>query len=262
MSIFVRVRKKINLSQVRMAEKLGMSRQTWQMMEYGELLPSREMADRIYDLTAEVVPSLADCLGSNEARSWTKLRPYEFHQSTRENWARVHDYCENMTEIYRKIPASLLGWMENMLACECIPEGFTWLQFGLRGARRLIASPHQLGFRSLPIVDTQGQFLGDRVLPGLQGTVGEVSYLLWPQVGVRPRSATFRLDGLVLLKHSARIYWADLEIDSALHDPERDRLRSKLVGLPEIRLIHEDVEAVRVVDRFQEQALSFFGKAA
>ena len=189
MTIFYRVRKKLKLSQAKMAEKVGLARQTWQLLEYGELLPSPEVAEFIHQLTAEHVPSISDCIGSIEARNWVTVRPYEFQEATGEVWARVHEYCENMTELNRRIPQSLLGWMKNMLQIESIPEGFTYLQLALCGAVRMIGSPYELGYRGQPIVDIQGHVLGERKLPGLRGKFGDLRYLLWPQVGLRPRSA-------------------------------------------------------------------------
>ena len=262
MSLFLKARKKLGLTQAQMADRVGLARQTWQLLEYGQLLPSAEVAEHIYQLTAIVVPCLTDCISSKDARTWATVRPYEFEKASLEIWARVHEKCENMTELYRQIPASLVGWMENMLACESFPEGFGLLQFALAGAGRMLSNPHELGYRGQPIIDARGQLLGERKLPGLQGRIQGLRYLLWPQVGLRPRSATFRLDGLMLVQAGASCIWCDLEFDSSLHDLARDQSRAKLIGLPEIRLSEQDVEAVRVVERVYEQALALFTKAA
>lgn len=262
MSLFLKVRKKLGLTQVKMAEEVGMARQTWQLLEYGQLLPSPEVAEQIYQLSSIVVPSLADCIGSREARTWATVRPYQFEQTSLETWARVHEKCENMTELYRQISPSMIGWMENMLACQSFPEGFGLLQFALAGAGRMISNPHELGFCGQPIIDIHGRLLGERMLPGLQGRLGELRYLLWPQVGLRPRSAIYRLDGLMLLQLGSASAWCDLEFDSSLHDLARDQSRSRIIGLPEIRLSEHEVEAVQVAERVREQALCLFQIAA
>ncbi len=253
----------LKLTQRQMAEACGVSRSTWQMVEYGEVLPSPELGRRIGELTGLVaVPTQDDCLNFQELRRLHRARPYELVTNSEDVWARTHEQCQNMTGLCTQISPGLLAWMEAVLECESVPEGFTWLQLVYDGARNLIANPHELGFRGQCIVDRWGKPLGERQLPGLRGKIGPFYYLVWPQVRMRPRSAVLRLDALMLLTRGSDRHWIDLEIDSALHDPEKDAVRRKLLKMEEIRLSSEDVDRFKVVERIREQAGNLFRKCA
>lgn len=263
MLFFRRIRKVLRLNQRQMAEACGVSRSTWQMVEYGIILPSPELGQKICELTGlGAVPTQDDSLSAQELRRFHRARPFEFAGHSEDVWARVHDRCSSMTQLYTTIGQHLLAWMESMLECESVPEGVTWLQLAFGGASQVIANPHELGFRGQCIVDRSGKPLGERQLPGLQGQLGSTSYLVWPQVSVRPRSAIIRMDGLLLLTRGCDRHWVDLEIDSALHDPEKDALRRKLLKMDEIRLTQLDVDRFKVVERISERAGNLFRKCA
>lgn len=263
MLFFRRLRRLLKLTQRQMAEACGVSRSAWQMVEYGEVLPAPELGRRICELTGlAAVPSQDDCLTGQELRRLHRARPFEFVGGSEDVWARTHDQCQNMTGLYDRVPPALIAWMEAMLECESVPEGFTWLQLAYDGAGSVIANPHELGFRGQCIVDRTGKPLGERQLAGLRGEIGPLKYLVWPQVRMRPRSAVLRVDGLMLLVHGSDRHWIDLEIDSALHDPEKDAVRRKLLQMDEIRLSSEDVDRFKVVERIRQRAGNFFKRCA
>ncbi|MFN8607363.1 MAG: helix-turn-helix transcriptional regulator [Vulcanimicrobiota bacterium] len=263
MLLFRKIRKMLGLTQRQMAEACEVPRSTWQMVEYGAFLPSEELGRKICELTGMAgVPTRGDLLSTQDTRRVHRSRPYEFERRSEDVWARTRARCQSMHGLFGKIEAGLLGWMESLLECESVPEGFTWLQFAFSGAGRLIANPHELGFRDQVIVDRQGRALGERQLPGLQGNWGRLNYLLWPQVSVRPQSAILRLDGLLLLIQGVERRWFDLEVDSALHEPERDAVRRNLLQMNEIRLTQEDVDRFRAVERIVNLSGNFFRESA
>lgn len=258
MFYFEKLRRQLGKNQPEMAEACGLSRSAWQMIEYGSQLPSRTVADRIRDFSGVVVPCEDQCLTVAERRKWRRPRPFELYAADADMWTRVHQHCRNMTGLYQVIDPSLLAWMEQMLACESVTEGFDLLQLAFHGAKSFLDSPHGLGFRSQPLVDSQGMVLGERKLAGLQGKCGEFSYLLWPQVSMRPRMATFRVDGLLLLSGKGKSQWCIREVDGPLHDLEHDRKRREILRLPEIRIAAAEVDAFQSVERMTEQVSRLF----
>jgi len=121
------------------------------------------------------------------------------------------------------------------------------------GARPQISNPHVLGFRAWPIVDAEGQLLGERKLAGLMGRLQGLQYVLWPQVLLRPQTLTFRVDGLVFLRRGRRTVWCIVEFDGPGHRPEQDRFRAAQLKLPEIRVGWSEV--AQTVEIFQKGAM-------
>lgn len=255
MLYFRQLRLSLKLTQGQMAEACGLSRSAWQMIEYAVFLPSEEVALRICELSGlEAVPSVVHCFSNREMRSWTRTRPFELRRVNPEPWIRAHERCFHMTEFYRKITPRTVAWMEQMLPCHSMPEAFTWLQFAFLGGTPMFGSPPDFGFRHLSVMDPEGRALGERQLPGLQGEYQGLRYLVWPQVGLRPRSATFWVDGLMLLDQGREWRWSTLELDAAGHDPSRDPVRRKLLGMDEIRVSGEEIERLEALPRILEQA--------
>ncbi len=258
MLYFGKLRKQLGKNQPEMAEACGISRSAWQMIEYGSQLPSRKVADLIRNLSGVVVPCEDQCLTVAERRKWRRPRPFELYAADADLWTRVHHHCANMKGLYQAIEPSLLAWMEQMLALESVTEGFDLLQLAFHGATAFLDSPYELGFRRQPLVDSQGLVLGERKLAGLRGKWGEVSYLLWPQVSIRPWMATFRVDGLLLLSRKGKTRWCIREVDGPLHDLEHDRKRREILKLLEIRVTAGEVHAFQSVERTTEQVSRLF----
>lgn len=258
MLYFENVRRSLNKNQQEMAQACGIGRSTWQLIEYGALLPSRTVADIIRELTGVVVPCEDQCLKAAERRKWRRQRPYEFGAADADMWTRVHRHCESMTCLYENIGPAQVAWMEQLLQIGSVTEGFHLLQLAHQGGKPFLDSPHELGYRTQPLVDAQGLVLGERRLPGLRGLLGDVRYLLWPQISIRPRLATFRVDALMLLSWKGRSLWCSKEVDGPLHDAEQDRKRRETLKLPEIRLTVAEVDRFQSVSRMSEEALKLF----
>ena len=169
MLYFENVRRSLNKNQQEMAEACGIGRSTWQLIEYGALLPSRTVADIIRELTGVVVPCEDQCLKAAERRKWRRQRPYEFGAADADMWTRVHRHCESMTGLYESIGPAQVAWMEQLLQIGSVTEGFHLLQLAHQGGKPFLDSPHELGYRTQPLVDAQGLVLGERRLPGCEG---------------------------------------------------------------------------------------------
>lgn len=258
MLYFEKLRDSLDKNQLEMAELLGIARSTWQLIEYGALLPSRAVAELIWKMTGVRVPSEDQCLTGAELRKWRRPRPFELTAADSEMWSRVRYHCRNMTRLFEAIDPALVSWMEQLLPCESVTEGFDLLQLAYDGATGFLESPHALGFRKQPLVDPWGAVLGERKLPGLRGKLGEVAYLLWPQVGIRPRVATFRVDSLLLVACKGKSHWCIREVDGPLHDPEYDRKRKEILKLPEVRLTAAEVDSFQSVTRMADQVSRLF----
>ncbi|MBN9414772.1 MAG: helix-turn-helix transcriptional regulator [Candidatus Eremiobacteraeota bacterium] len=258
MLYFEKLRGALNKNQQEMADILGIARSTWQLIEYGALLPSRTVANILWEWAGVAVPCDDQCLTGAERRKWRRPRPFELTAADGDLWTRVHYHCRNMTQLYEKIDPALTSWMEQLLPCESVTEGFDLLQFAYHGARGFLESPHALGFRLQPLVDPYGAVLAERQLPGLRGKLGDVDYLLWPQVRIRPRTATFRLDALMLVARKGRSYWCGREVNGPHHVTERDMNRREILKLPEIQIAVEEVDRFESVERTTEQVLKLF----
>jgi len=258
MLYFEQLRCRLNKNQQKMADACGIARTTWQLIEYGAQLPSSRVAQVLYEMSGVVVPCESDCLTTVQRRQWRRQRPFELAAAAGDTWTRVHRHCQNMLGLYEKIDPKLLSWMEQLLPLESVPEGFNLLQFAYDGAQAFLDNPHELGYRTQALVDAQGKTLGERKLPGLRGKLGEVHYLLWPQVRIRPIAATFRVDGLMLLSLKSKSHWSTMEVDGPHHDQELDRKRRELLRLPELRITVAEVERFQSVTRMSEQALKLF----
>lgn len=258
MLYFEKLRDTLDKNQQEMAEALGIARTTWQLIEYGSMLPSRSVANLIREMTGVSVPCEDQCLTGAEQRKWRRPRPFQFMAANADLWSRVRYHCRNMTRLHEAIDPELLSWMEQLLACESVTEGFDLLQFAYNGAKGFLESPHALGFRKQPLVDSFGAVLGERKLPGLTGKMGDVNYLLWPQVGIRPRVATFRVDALLLVAQKGRSVWCSREVNGPHHQSIRDGTKRELLQLPEIQVTAAEVDRFEAFERTTEQVLQLF----
>lgn len=255
MLYFQKLREALGKNQQEMAEILGIARSTWQLIEYGSLLPSRSVANLIREMTGVSVPCEDQCLTGAERRKWRRPRPFELTPADAGLWSRVRYHCRNMTKLHEAIGPAMFSWMEQLLPCESVTEGFDLLQFACKGAEGFLESPHALGYRKQPLVDPFGAVLGERKLPGLRGKMGEVNYLLWPQVGIRPRVATFRVDALLLVARKGRSAWCSREVNGPHHQSIRDATRRELLQLPEIQVTATEVDRFEAFERTAEQVV-------
>lgn len=260
MSIFREIREGLRLSQAEMAEKLGISRQFWQRVESGRALLGDE-AGRLLESEFGALPLASDGLSPQQIRDWTLTRATQLIGANQEPWRRAEsNWGYGISRL--DLPRRLKDWMARLFPCDSALECFGWLQLATLKARPLLENPHFLGFRALPIVDQFGRALGERKLPGLYGSFDSFKFLVWPQVGIRPGRATFRADGLVLVKRARCGLWAVLEYDGSGHDHSRDEMRRSWLKLDEIRLGEPVVLAGRAAESFCLQARTLLSGSA
>lgn len=252
MELYRKLRQQLQLTQGQMAERLGLSRQFWGQLETGKALLGRERARELEPVLGPL-PTMADTLSNQEQRGWSPLYPYELACVSGEPWRRaLRNWGYPISQL--GLDARTQAWMVQLLPCDSAVEAYGWLQLAALEARPLLHNPHQLGFRDQPIVDGQGKALGERYLPGLYGGHGEVKFMVWPQVRLRPGNTTFRVDGLVSLKVSGVVFWAILEFDGRGHNYEGDDVRRELLRMREIRISQDQVERRQVGCSFCAQA--------
>lgn len=251
MNLYASLRKGLGVTQAGMARLCQLSRHHWGDVESGVTLPGPQAVRRIEALTGLAgLPSSVDSLTADEIRRLAGPRCYSICKPRLEGWRRFGPGRSGLRVPYQ-------AWMERMLPADSALECRGWVQFALRGARPQISNPHSLGFRAWPIVDAEGQLLGERKLAGLRGCLEGLQYVVWPQVLLRPQLLTFRVDGLAFLRRGRHVAWSIVEFDGHGHRPEQDRYRAGQLQLPEIRVGWREVG--QTVDLFQARALCLLG---
>lgn len=174
------------------------------------VLPSPELAERMEGLLgSRPLVCSADLVPTHRMG----LRLFDFPPVSDDVWRRaLEDWEYPISRL--GLPKRLPGWMRSHLGPESTFEAYTLLHLAALEGASQVSNPHALGFRHLPIVDRDGQVLGERLLPGLTGRVEGVPFWVWPQVSFRVGRAPYRVDGLVLFRPPARgSVWATKEVD-------------------------------------------------
>ena len=243
--IITQLRKERNLSQAQLAAPCKVGRQCISDLESGLYLPSPALvADLQRELKAEGLSDTSQILSPREIRRFIIPRPFELPLVDQEPWRRMH-------KSYGKIVASLglssqmSRWIERNLPADCATEGVGLFSVAAQGATGVWASPPQLGYRGNSLLDSQGNALGERLLPGLRWNTKDFDVILWPQPRLLGPHGTFRPDGLILARVKAGVFWRGMEVDGPLHrTAERstwDLERERLLGLELIRFSSESV---------------------
>ena len=146
----------------------------------------------------------------------------------------------------------MLGWLKRFCHSDEATESLGLVQLAAAGARPVFASPHECGFRGVPVMDFKGLSLGERLLPGLHWAHPEFECILWPQVTLRPMAISYRADYLVLLRKSSS-HWLILELDGQKHDQEADSYRQCQLGLLDIRIAANEVRKFRFISLLMEE---------
>lgn len=243
-------------TQSHLAQLLGISRFHLIRLEAGMVLPSPELAERMEGLLeSRPLVCSADLVPTHRMG----LRLFDFPPVSDDVWRRaLEDWEYPISRL--GLAKRLLGWMRSHLGPESTFEAYTLLHLAALEGASQVSSPHALGFRHLPIVDRDGQVLGERLLPGLTGRVEGVPFWVWPQVSFRVGRAPYRVDGLVLFRPPARgAVWATKEVDGPGHNPDGDDFRQARIGLPVIRIGEREVREHRAGASFVRQAAALLG---
>lgn len=231
-----------NLKQGQLAEKTGISRQRLCKIEKGTVLPTRAQSEALArELGLGGVPCSEDLLLDRHTQTLPKHRAYEFEAHNQERW-KVALKAWAMRIRSLKLNPRTLGQMRLLLRVDSAIEALYWMLLAAAGATVFVANPHAMGFRLHPIVDSQGFCLGERCLPGLYLQKGNRKIWIWPQVNLRPRDITYRVDALVLSVEGETRRWLILELDGQGHNFARDAFRRDQLGMSEIRLNEREIK--------------------
>lgn len=232
------IRRQRGLSQARLAESLGVSRQRLSDWEGGRRKPgSKHLASlhKILELGGEQPVALPSSVISRTNTS----RPWRMETDNSSTWAwSARRYPDLMA---RHKHVDLPGWFKAGTRCDSSLEYSGWVQFQEAGARPHMASPLVLGYDHHVLLDYLERPLGTRMRPCLHWRGRALEAIAFPQIMVRPDSRPFRVDALVLVRYRGRSFWCTVEIDGEGHNPTWDAERERALGLPVVRLVSADV---------------------
>lgn len=230
-----------NLKQIGLAEKTGISPQRLCKIEKGQVLPTPEQSEILArELDLGGVPSSDDQLLDRSLRSLRNYRPFELELYNQERWKVALKAWR--TRIFSlKLCPRVLGWMRLLIRVDSAIEALFWMLVAAAKAQVFLANPHFMGYRLHPIVDSHGLCLGERCLPGLYLETADKKIWIWPQVHLRPKDITYRVDGLVLIQEGDELRWIILELDGDGHQAGKDAFRREQLGMTEIRLTGKEI---------------------
>lgn len=238
-----------NLKQVGLAEKTGISPQRLCKIEKGQVLPTPEQSVILAkELGLGGVPCSDDQVLDRELQSLRSYRPFELEVHSQERWkVALKNWSARVFGL--KLNHRVLGWMRLLIRVDSAIEALFWMLLAAAKAEVFLANPHLMGFRLQPIVDSQGFCLGERCLPGLYLESKTRKIWIWPQVNLRPKDITYRVDALVLIIEGENWRWIVLELDGQGHDAAKDAFRKLQLGMPEIRISEKEIKQGDPVQR-------------
>ena len=230
-----------NLKQVGLAEKTGISPQRLCKIEKGQVLPTREQSEILAkELGLGGAPCTDDQISDRRLQSLRNHRPFEFEVPNQERW-KIALKAWSARVFGLKLNPRTLGWMRLLIRVDSAVEGLFWMLLAAAKAEVFLANPHTMGFRLQPIVDSQGFCLGERLLPGLYLESATKKIWIWPQVNLRPKVVTYRVDALALIVEGDSSRWIVLELDGQGHNSAKDAFRREQLGVAEIRLSDKEI---------------------
>lgn len=230
-----------NLKQVGLAEKTGISPQRLCKIEKGQVLPTPEQSEILAkELGLGGAPSSADLILDRKLQGMRNHRPFELEVHNQERW-KVALKAWSARILRLKLNPRILGWMRLLIRVDSAIEALFWMLVAAAKAQVFLANPHFMGFRQLPIVDSQGLCLGERLLPGLYLESATRKIWIWPQVNLRPKDIAYRVDALVLIVEGDSSRWLVLELDGQGHNGAKDAFRREQLGMAEIRLSDREI---------------------
>lgn len=245
------LRKRHGWNVTQLGHATGQDRRLLADLERGAALASSEVANLLSKHGILGLACTGDLIQKKELRC-LRLEPYAVPHHNREAWERA---AGAWPTLYEKLSRRDWNWLVRHVRADSALECDLWVRLVLAGAKLRLANPHSCGFRSLPVVDEQGNALGERVLPCLHVRWKEIEFLVWPQVSMRPNKWTFRVDGLVL-RLSPRPHWGVLEADGEGHDHEKDSFRAAQLLQDTVRLSKADIHSPKLIELLTERLLA------
>lgn len=234
-----------------LARKIGLDRRRLAELEQGRTLASAEMAKELETQGVLGLASTSNVISKRKLRS-LRLRPYDFPEYNKEAWERA---AAARPWLYSKLKRRDWYWMVRHIRADSTLECDLWTVLVLAGGKLALLNPHSCGFRLLPVVDEQGDALGERLLPCIHLKTKEIEVIIWPQVSLRPDKWTFRVDGLVLTIAPA-LNWSILEADGGGHNYEKDSFRSAQLLKDITRLTRAEIDSPHLLQILTKRLLA------
>ena len=180
-------------------------------------------------------------------------RPFDFEIYSQERWNLA---LSKWSYLIARLPVDMrvLGWMKLLIRVDSQLEALVWILLVAAGCKVFLGSPSSYGFRQHSAVDSRGEGLGERLLPGLYYEGNGVSFWLWPQVSLRPTTIAYRPDALMLFLEGSTRKWPVFEIDGGGHRNEKDEFRNEQLKMPEIRVTEDEIKGGDLLNLLIERA--------
>lgn len=256
-------RAKLNLTQAELGELVSLSRTRVSQLECGWRSPSQTEQEVLCaalglspaDLrrAAPITPRPNLSQIKRRFSPWTQYRV----PKDRPSEVRYRAAVQKHPELVRRVAGNLKGrqdldWIRVYLRETCF-DSYLEVLFSLLlledGAQPGWLAPHHAGFVDWPIVEpVTRKVVGHRARPALAWE----EMLLFPQVTLRARKVTTRLDLLLGTQERGRTHWFDVEIDGPGHDSSTDHFREMEHGLSVVRFGTQQVVTGRFLDSLRE----------
>lgn len=254
------VRKARGITLDQLADLTKLSRSSLDRYELGRSIPKSDavlLLNKALNLTDQLA-SLEDVRPGSRRRGKTGRGPTPVLPDFRSTWRCVDvRYPDAVSHLPRRLPQ----WFQAMTRCDSALEPIGWLILLNRlEALPQLASPACEGYLRHPVVDENGWGSGNQLLPCLTIEKQHYTLLIWPQVWLRTKSKTYRVDALVRFQVARSVFWCGVEFDGPNHDAQRDERRTRDLAMPILRFTAPEVESFRFPDlllaRLLEQPLA------
>jgi len=180
-------------------------------------------------------------------------RPFDFEIYSQERWKlALNNYSSLIARL--GVDVRVLTWMRLLIRVDSQLEALFWILLVAGGCKVFLGSPTSYGFRQHLTVDSRGDGLGERVLPGLYYEGNGVSFWLWPQVSLRPTNIAYRPDALMLFLEGNIRKWLVSETDGRGHKKERDAFRNEQLKMGEVRFTEDEIKDRGLLNLLIERA--------
>ena len=236
-------RRELGLSLLQAAWISELSPADYASYEAGKILPDPEVAQRISSALLGLPVPHRDMLHGSSL-------PCHLSRVEQSSWWMALHHWHLMQSTRPSIPRSVVDWSQTYLQAPTVAQAMAWLQLAELGADPLLASPVELGFQALELLDERGQLCPHRSWPGLYWAARQKNLYLWPQLCLAQEGRSSQVDALILVERRRLRAWMLLQIDGSDWGPG-----------PRLRVEPEEIYQQQFVERLLHQIqVAFLGR--
>ena len=252
---FREYRKRHQITQRQLAQRLGLDRSVLSQYERGTRLPRAETLERLILRLGQRVeqPCPSEVSPARLRRFFPDLRSCLKEPVRSPAWRRLLESHPDLMTYLGPPPESLETWIRVDSTFECL----AWLQLHRAGAEFCFESPVLKGCPGPPLCH-DGQSLGLRRLPCLFDPDECLPFVCWPQVEMRTSWKTYRVDALVAAQVRGRTVWMVVELDGPGHRSDLDERRTESLGLKVLRFDSSHIYGLEFRERLLKRISSEF----